>query len=148
MCVRGEEHTTAASRVPEPQAHGCRYIEYEQQVESLRLMRKKLRRLHGKPSLADHAGVRRVHFIFERATRKFAGDLGLWSRWLAYCRASGSTRRTSRVCSPIPSCVARTVPRARQSTEYLQCRRVCQLQCCVAAQRCPSEVLNCCYFPV
>lgn len=61
------------------------------------MMRKKLRRLHGKPSLADHAGVRRVHFIFERATRKFAGDLGLWSRWLAYCRASGSTRRTSRV---------------------------------------------------
>lgn len=39
-------------------------------------------------------------------------------------------------------CVARTVARARQSTEYLQCRRVCQLQCRVAAQQCPSEVLN------
>lgn len=63
-------------------------------------MRKKSRRLHGKPSLADHAGPRRIHFIFECATRKFAGDLALWSRWLAYCRESGSARRTSRASAP------------------------------------------------
>lgn len=74
-----------------------RYIEYEKQVEALRVMRKKSRRLHGKPSLADHAGPRRIHFIFERSTRKFAGDLALWSRWLGHCRESGTTRRTSRV---------------------------------------------------
>ena len=52
---------------------GCRYIEYEKQVEALRVARKRSRKLDGKPSLADHAGVRRVHFVFERATRKVPG---------------------------------------------------------------------------
>ncbi len=75
-------------------------MEYEKQVEALRLMRKKSRRLHGNASLADYAGVRRIHFIFERATRKFAGDLRMWTRWLAYCHDSGSTRRISRVRGP------------------------------------------------
>lgn len=80
---------------------GCRYIEYEKQVEALRVARKRSRKLDGKPSLADHAGVRRVHFVFERATRKFPGDLRLWTLWLHYCRESKSTRRISRVSTPL-----------------------------------------------
>lgn len=77
-------------------------------------MRKKSRRLHGKASLADYAGVRRIHFIFERATRKFAGDLRMWTRWLAYCHDSGSTRRISRVRSSGP---ATLVARERPGTQ-------------------------------
>ena len=53
--------------------------------------------LTGKKSLADHAMVRRCHFIFERATCKFAGDLRLWLRWLQYCRETDSARQTSKV---------------------------------------------------
>ena len=40
--------------------------------------------------------MRRIHFIYERATRKFRGDLDLWRRWLAYCRASKSNKQTSK----------------------------------------------------
>jgi hypothetical protein len=43
--------------------------------------------------------VRRVHFIFERAVRKFKRDLSLWSAWLQFCRATHSYRRLSRVAA-------------------------------------------------
>lgn len=75
----------------------CRYIDYEKQLEALRVARRRSRRLQGKISLADHAGVRRVHFIFERATRKFPSDLRIWTMWLEYCRETKSVKRVSRV---------------------------------------------------
>lgn len=45
-----------------------------------------------KKTLADYAIVRRIHFIFERAVRKFKTDLSLWTAWLEYCRSSNSNR--------------------------------------------------------
>lgn len=50
-----------------------------------------------KRSLADYAIVRRIHFIFERAVRKFKSDVSLWTAWLEFCRASNSSRRLGRV---------------------------------------------------
>lgn len=52
-----------------------------------------------KQTIADYAIVRRVHFIFERAVRKFKRDLSLWSAWLQFCRATHSYRRLSRVAA-------------------------------------------------
>ena len=75
-----------------------RYIAYESELEQLRLLRRQSRGIVGKKTLADYALVRRCHFIFERATRKFAGDLRLWMRWLRFCRDSDTPRQTSRVC--------------------------------------------------
>jgi U3 small nucleolar RNA-associated protein 6 len=51
----------------------------------------------GKKSLTDTAIVKRIHFIFERATRKFKSDLQLWLDWLAYCKRSKSSRQHSKV---------------------------------------------------
>ncbi len=53
----------------------------------------------GKQTVADHAMVRRVHFIYERATRKFKSDLGLWCAWLDWCKASNSTKQMGKVAS-------------------------------------------------
>ena len=78
-----------------PQRH--RYIAYETELEQLRQLRKQSRGIVGKKTLADYARVRRGHFIFERALRKFAGDRRLWMRWLAFCRDSDTPRQTSRV---------------------------------------------------
>jgi hypothetical protein len=50
-----------------------------------------------KKSIADYAIVRRIHFIFERAVRRFRSDLSLWTAWLEFCRASNSNRRLGRV---------------------------------------------------
>jgi U3 small nucleolar RNA-associated protein 6 len=74
-----------------------RYIEYENKLEKLRQIRRKQRNIGGPSTLADHCIVRRTHFIFERALRKFRGDLSLWSRWLKFCQDSKSTRQMSRV---------------------------------------------------
>lgn len=76
-----------------------RYIEYENKLERLRQIRRKQRSIDGPSTLADHCIVRRTHFIFERALRKFRGDLSLWSRWLKFCQDSKSTRQISRVLS-------------------------------------------------
>ena len=59
--------------------------------------------LQGKTTLADYAIVKRIHLIYERATRKFRGDLRVWLKWLHFCRTSGSTRQISRVHPPCTS---------------------------------------------
>ena len=74
-----------------------RYIDYEKSLERLRQLRRKTRAIDGPDTLADHCIVRRTHFIYERALRKFKGDLSFWSQWLRFCQKSKSTRQMSRV---------------------------------------------------
>ena len=90
--------------------HSCRYVQYESKLEELRRLRKDSRVLKGKKGLAESAIIRRIHFIYERATRKFRGDLRLWSAWLEFCKESNSKRRLSQVTfiiifyAPRPHC--------------------------------------------
>jgi len=53
--------------------------------------------LPGKQGPAETGIVRRIHFTYERATRKFKADLELWLAWIDYCKASGSTKQMSKV---------------------------------------------------
>jgi U3 small nucleolar RNA-associated protein 6 len=80
-------------------------VDYETKLEELRRLRKDAHGLGDgrKRSLADHAIVRRVHFIFQRATRKFRGDLALWAAWLQFCRDTGSARKLSQARMQISS---------------------------------------------
>lgn len=36
--------------------------------------------------MSDWAGRRRVFFIFDRGTKKFAGDIGLWLEYIDYAK--------------------------------------------------------------
>lgn len=87
-----------------------KYIEYECKLDRLRILRKKERKIEGKENIASSCFVRRVHFIFERALRKFKGDLSLWKAWVDYCRESGSSRQASKVLAQAvqlhPTCSA------------------------------------------
>lgn len=74
-----------------------RYAEYEMQLEELRRTRRKTRGIAGKRSLADYCIARRVHFVYERATRKFRGNLALWMAWLKHCRNTKSNIQFSKV---------------------------------------------------
>ncbi len=77
--------------------HARSYVQYESRLEELRRLRREAAGLAGaKKSLSDHALVRRVHFIFERATRKFRGDLALWHAWLQFCKDTRSPRQMSK----------------------------------------------------
>lgn len=75
----------------------CRYVQYESRLEELRKLRKDAMGLEGKRGLADHGMIRRIHFIYQRATQKFRGDMRLWSSWLQFCKDSDSTRKLSQV---------------------------------------------------
>jgi U3 small nucleolar RNA-associated protein 6 len=55
------------------------------QVEKLRQFRKKSQGEDAVHGVADTAGVRRLHFIYTRALRKFKGDLRLWHAYLSFC---------------------------------------------------------------
>ena len=77
-------------------------MQYETKLEELRRLRKDSKALKGKKGLAEHAIVRRIHFIYERATRKFRGDLRLWSAWLDFCKETGSKRKLSQVHTSSP----------------------------------------------
>lgn len=74
-----------------------RYIDYEAKLEELRLIRKHKLGIKGQKSLAEVAIPRRIHFIYERAARKFKSDLDLWLRWIALCKKLKSTKRLSKV---------------------------------------------------
>eukprot|EP00624_Nannochloropsis_granulata_P005406 evm.model.NODE_3836_length_13751_cov_70.976944.1 len=72
-----------------------RYITHELNLEELRRLRKTKAGL-SKSTASDHAGKQLVHFIFERALRKFQGDLELWLQYLDYCCSTSSHKAHSR----------------------------------------------------
>jgi U3 small nucleolar RNA-associated protein 6 len=75
----------------------ARYYAHEWKLEQLRRLRQKARNITGARSLADYGIVRRIHFIFDRATRKFKGDMGIWMAWLKFCKDSNSRHQVSKV---------------------------------------------------
>ncbi|GLC41226.1 hypothetical protein PLESTB_001525000 [Pleodorina starrii] len=74
-----------------------RYVEFETKLEELRQSRKQKLKIKGKKSLAEVSIVRRIHFIYERAGRKFRSDLSLWLRWIEVCKRFKSTKQLSKV---------------------------------------------------
>lgn len=52
----------------------------------------------GKRGPAETGIIRRIHFTYERATRKFKADLELWLGWIDFCKQSHSTKQISKVC--------------------------------------------------
>lgn len=78
-----------------------RCIEFECRVERLRQLRKKNKdgrtgAEKKKQSVSDTATIKRIHFIYERALRKFRGDLALWNSYFDFCRKHGSHLRLQR----------------------------------------------------
>ncbi|KTW30951.1 snoRNA-binding rRNA-processing protein UTP6 [Pneumocystis jirovecii RU7] len=74
-----------------------KYIEYEMNLEALRKKRAKRLNIKGKPTISDWGGVRRIFLIFERATKKFHGDIDLWFQYIHYAQHEKSTKIIGRV---------------------------------------------------
>lgn len=69
-----------------------RYAEYEINLEALRVQRVKRLQIKGKKSISDWAGPRRIFFIFERATKRFHGDVELWLQYIDYAKQEKSNK--------------------------------------------------------
>lgn len=84
------------------------YIDYETQLDALRRLRKKaVAREVGakgnkkkKQSFSDFAGVSRIVEIYRLAVTRFKGDIGLWFRYLEFCRQrrNGRMKKVYRFC--------------------------------------------------
>lgn len=72
------------------------YIDYEQQLDALRNLRKrkiigdleskKIKRKKWKKSISDVAGVLRILDVYRLAVMRYKGDLELWFKYLEFCR--------------------------------------------------------------
>ena len=82
------------------------YIDYEKQLDRLRLLRKKSvsRELKDKgnkklkKSRSDVAGVRRIIEIYRIATSRFKGDLDIWFQYLEFCKERNNGRMKKVFC--------------------------------------------------
>ena len=74
-----------------------RYIEYETSMDELMKLRKATKGIKANIGKGEVGCVKRCHVLYDRATKKFKGDLRLWLNWLEFCRASNSPRQMSKV---------------------------------------------------
>eukprot|EP01138_Halocafeteria_seosinensis_P009590 gb/GECG01009800.1/.p1 GENE.gb/GECG01009800.1/~~gb/GECG01009800.1/.p1 ORF type:complete len:783 (+),score=104.37 gb/GECG01009800.1/:1-2349(+) len=72
------------------------YITYELKLESLRKLRKKKLSIK-KSSSSDYVYLRRVHFIFDRALRRFRYDLDLWKQWIEFSLRTNSSKALQKI---------------------------------------------------
>ena len=75
----------------------ARYATYEMNLDSLR--KKRCKRLRVK-STTFH-GQRTLLFIFDRGTKKFPGDLGLWMQYINYCQREKANKKLARVFTDV-----------------------------------------------
>lgn len=71
----------------------ARYAEFEINVDALR--KKRMKRLAVKTT--THNGQRRVFFVFDRGTRKFPGDVGLWMQSIEYARKQKAYKKLAQI---------------------------------------------------
>ena len=75
-----------------------RYVSYEQNLDTLRSLRKEGLGIK-KGSVSDSSGTRRVHFIFNRALKRFRFDVKLWFQYFDFCIRSKSAKLLSKAFS-------------------------------------------------
>ncbi|KAF2121782.1 hepatocellular carcinoma-associated antigen 66 [Lophiotrema nucula] len=73
-----------------------RYIEYEKNLDALR--RKRIKRLGVR---STGSGQRTIFFIFNRATRKFSGDLDLWFMYIEFARKEKAYKKLNEIFTSV-----------------------------------------------
>jgi U3 small nucleolar RNA-associated protein 6 len=73
-----------------------RYIEFEKNVDALR--RKRVKRLGVR---YKGAGQRTIYLLYNRATRKFSGDLTLWMQYIDFARRDKAYKRLNDIFTSV-----------------------------------------------
>jgi U3 small nucleolar RNA-associated protein 6 len=77
-----------------------RYIEYEMNLERLRIKRKertKSLESNHKTSISDFSGVKRITLLFEKMCKKFHKDLELWIEYIRFAKETKSNKIMNKV---------------------------------------------------
>ncbi|KAJ9084750.1 U3 snoRNP protein [Entomophthora muscae] len=78
-----------------------RYIEYEINLEQLRVKRKSRLSKKPKDSVSDFAGIKHIHNLFQKALFKFKGDVLLWLQYIDFSQKQGSNRRLAQIFADV-----------------------------------------------
>ncbi|KAF2851241.1 hepatocellular carcinoma-associated antigen 66 [Plenodomus tracheiphilus IPT5] len=73
-----------------------RYIEFEKNIDALR--RKRIKRLGIR---YKGQGQRSIYFLYNRATRKFSGDLSLWMQYIDFARKDKAYKRLNDIFTSV-----------------------------------------------
>ncbi|EGW30893.1 U3 snoRNP protein [Spathaspora passalidarum NRRL Y-27907] len=99
-----------------------KYVEFEGNLEKLRKKRynrlNKVGLVETKPSISDWAGVRRIMFVFDRATRRYPGDTELWSHYLQFAKENGAIKVIYKVYSRLLQLQPRNVDAWLSAAKY------------------------------
>lgn len=77
-----------------------KYAKYEINVENLRrkrVSRMGVRKGPGISGISDYAGPKRVLFIYDRATKRFSGDISLWLQYIEYAKKEKAINLVTKV---------------------------------------------------
>jgi U3 small nucleolar RNA-associated protein 6 len=81
-----------------------RCLEYEMNLEALRQKRRERmgfdrqhKNMNPVSTNMDHAIIRRIHFIFDRAVNKFKGDVDLWKHFIEFAKSTHAKKALSRI---------------------------------------------------
>ncbi|PSN62816.1 hepatocellular carcinoma-associated antigen 66, partial [Corynespora cassiicola Philippines] len=73
-----------------------RYIDFEKNVDALR--RKRIKRLGVR---YKGSGQRTIYFLYNRGTKKFPGDLGLWMQYIEFARKDKAFKRLNDIFTSV-----------------------------------------------
>ncbi|KAI8820189.1 U3 small nucleolar RNA-associated protein 6-domain-containing protein [Fimicolochytrium jonesii] len=102
-------HEYRVHRIIPLKADFLRYIAYEENLERLRRKRKQRLGMDKPPTaqeielgiktsgLSDYSITRRIHGLYDKMLKRFAGDLTLWIQYFDWCRASRSSKALGKV---------------------------------------------------
>lgn len=80
-----------------------KYASFEDNLEKLRRKRyerlQKVGAIDTTKSISDFAGVRRILYIYERASKRYPGDLEIWSKYLNYAKEEQALKRVYNIYS-------------------------------------------------
>lgn len=78
-----------------------KYAEFEMNLEKLRIKRyarlQKANMIDTKPSVSDWAGFRKVIFVFDRAVKRYPGDLDIWGQYIRFVKEKDAVKVVYRI---------------------------------------------------
>lgn len=99
-----------------------KYADFEGNLEKLRKKRytrfASVGMMDAKPSLSDWAGSRRILFIFDRATKRYPGELELWSQYLKFAKSEGAIKVIYKVYSRLLQLQPRNIDAWLSAAKY------------------------------
>lgn len=99
-----------------------KYSDFEMNLEKLRKKRynryTKAGLIDTKPTISDWAGTRRIMFIFDRATRRYPGELEIWSKYLKFAKSNGAIKVIYKVYSRLLQLQPRNIDAWLSAAKY------------------------------